>query len=303
MNTTLVTAGATTAAAFALDRPEAEVGASDRLSFALFLVAALHVAIILGVGFVLPEPREASRSLEVTLAQFQSREVPMDADYLAQADQEASGDLDEARELTTDRPRRDDDAVLADAFDPVAPVAREDSAIRSITSSNSLFRVQDSEAVMAEPEAAPDLRDLMLRRAQALSSLDARQSMEVQQDARGPRVRRITSASTRTAVEAAYVNAWRNKIETLGNLNYPAEARRRSLEGDLRVLVEIDASGALRDVRILDSSGSAVLDEAAMRIVRLGAPYLPFPEEMRREADILQIVRTWQFRRGMVESG
>ncbi|MCC5885724.1 MAG: energy transducer TonB [Gammaproteobacteria bacterium] len=303
MNTPLAVAGATTAAAFALDRPEAEVGAGDRLSFALFLVAALHVAIILGISFVMPEPREASRSLEVTLAQFQSREVPIDADYMAQADQEASGDLDEAREMTTDRPSRDDDAHLADAFEPVPPVTREDTVVRSITSTASPFRVEDSEAVITEPEPAPDLRDLMLRRAQALSSLDARQSIEVQQDARGPRVRRITSASTRTAVEAAYVNAWRNKIETLGNLNYPAEARRRSLEGDLRVLVEIDASGALRDVRILDSSGSAVLDEAAMRIVRLGAPYLPFPEEMRREADILQIVRTWQFRRGMVDSG
>ncbi len=299
MNTSV----ATTAAAFALDRPEAEIGASDRLSFALFLVAALHVAIILGIGFVLPEPREAPRSLEVTLAQYQSREVPMDADFLAQADQEASGDLKEAREMTTDRPARADDAQLADAFESAPPITHQDNATSSVISTDSPFRVQDSEAAIAEPEAAADLRDLMLRRAQALSSLDARQSVDLQQDARGPRVRRITSASTRTAVEAAYVNAWRNKIETIGNLNYPAEARRRSLEGDLRMLVEIEASGALRDVRILDSSGSAVLDEAAMRIVRLGAPYLPFPEEMRREADILQIVRTWQFRRGMVDRG
>lgn len=293
---------ATSAAAFALDRPDSEVGAGDRLSFALFLVAALHVAIILGISFVLPQPRETPRSLEVTLAQFQSRETPVDADFLAQADQAGSGNLEEAREMTTDRPSPEDEAVLADAFEPAPAVSRQEDS-SSITSTNSASRVEDSEALPAEPDASADLRDLMLRRAQALTSLDARQSTEVQQDARGPRVRRLTSASTRTAVEAAYVNSWRNKIETIGNLNYPAEARRRSLEGDLRVLVEIDASGALRDVRILDSSGSAVLDEAAMRIVRLGAPYLPFPEEMRAEADILQIVRTWQFRRGMVESG
>jgi len=303
MNAPLVTAGATSAATFALERPEAEIDAGDRLSFALFLVAALHVAIILGISFVLPEPREATRSLEVTLAQFQSQEVSLEADFLAQADQEGSGNLDAAQEMTSDRPSHDDAAVLADAFEPAPPIAKEGSDTRSITSTRSPFRVQDSEAVIAEPEASPDLRDVMLRRAQALSSLDARQSTEVQQDARGPRVRRITSASTRTAVEAAYVNAWRNKIETIGNLNYPAQARRHSLEGDLRLLVEIDASGALRHVRILDSSGSAVLDEAAMRIVRLGAPYLPFPEAMRRDAEILQIVRTWQFRRGMVESG
>lgn len=294
---------ATSAAAFALDRPETAVGAGDRLSFALFLVAALHVAVILGISFVMPEPRQAARSLEVTLAQFRSQEVVEEADFLAQADQAGSGDAEQARELTTDRPSPDDDAVLADAVEPVPPVSREDASSHVIASTDSADRVLDSEALLAEPEHSSELRDMMLRRAQALSSFDARQSLELQQDARGPRVRRITSASTRTAVEAAYVNAWRNKIESIGNLNYPAEARRRSLEGDLRVLVEIDASGALRDVRILDSSGSAILDEAALRIVRLGAPYLPFPEEMRREADVLQIVRTWQFRRGMVGSG
>lgn len=290
------------AADFALERPEAEVSAGDRMSFALFLVAALHVAVILGIGFAMPEPREPARSIEVTLAQFQSRNVPEVADFLAQADQEASGSLDEVRELTTDQPSSDDHTLFADAMEQISPPAPAEQTQEIVSSRDSMLPMPREETREAEPESTSDLRDVMLQRAQALASIDARMSTELQLDAHGPRVRRITSASTRTAVEAAYVNAWRNKIEMIGNLNYPAEARRRSLEGDLRVLVEIDASGALRDVRILDSSGSAVLDEAALRIVRLGAPYLPFPDEMRRETDILQIVRTWQFRRGVVGS-
>lgn len=293
---------AISAADFALERPQAEVSAGDRMSFALFLVGALHVAVILGIGFVMPEPGEPVRSLEVTLAQFQSRETPQDADFLAQADQEASGSLDEASEMTTDQPANDGDARLAETFEALPQTAPEDRLPEQISSRDSTLAVPDvAETLPQEPDATA-LRNVLMQRAQALASADARQATELQLDARGPRVRRITSASTRTAVEAAYVNAWRNKIESIGNLNYPAEARRRSLEGDLRVLVEIDASGALRDVRILDSSGSSILDEAALRIVRLGAPYLPFPEEMRREADVLQIVRTWQFRRGMVDS-
>ncbi len=290
------------AADFALERPEPEVSAGDRISFSLFLVAALHVAVILGIGFAMPEPREPTRSIEVTLAQFQSREVPEVADFLAQADQEGSGSLDEVREMTTDAPSRDDHTLLADALENVEPSAPAEQTQEILTSRDSTQPLPHTETSEAEPDSTSELRDVMLQRAQALASIDARMSSEMQLDARGPRVRRITSASTRTAVEAAYVNAWRNKIEMIGNLNYPAEARRRSLEGDLRVLVEIDASGALRDVRILDSSGSSVLDEAALRIVRLGAPYLPFPEEMRRETDVLQIVRTWQFRRGVVGS-
>ena len=286
----------------AIDRPEGETSSGDRLSFSLFLAAALHVALILGIGFALPEIREPSRSMEVTLAQFQSRDAPEDADFLAQADQQGSGSLEEARERTTDQSPADGEQG-AEATEQVPPADGVEAAPAAELARSPAVSPEASTDVLEAAEAAPDLREMMLRRAESFASADARQSTELQLDAHGPRVRRLSSATTRTAVEAAYVNAWRTKVEGIGNRNYPQEARRRGLEGDLRMLVEIDSSGMLRDVRILDSSGSGLLDEAAMRIVRLGAPYLPFPEEMRREADVLQIVRTWQFRRGMLDGG
>jgi periplasmic protein TonB len=85
-------------------------------------------------------------------------------------------------------------------------------------------------------------------------------------------------------------------------MNYPEEARRDQLYGSLRLMVAITPDGTLKDVRILDSSGYKVLDDAAIRIVKQAAPFAPFPEEMRRNTDILEIIRTWQFRRNHYSS-
>jgi protein TonB len=285
------------AIALALDPPKEGVSSADRLSFSLFLAAALHIALILGIGFTLPEPSPPRRSLDVTLAQFRSEAPPENADFLAQADQEASGTLTERRELTTDRDAPLDDVEVRDAAEPVPSTAPAPTPeIATLAGAAEADRSAPEQAVEATPDTASTGAEFLLQRALDMASLDARRSTEVQTDAQGRRIRRLTSVSTRTAVEAAYLQSWRRKVEAIGNLNYPAEARRQSLEGDLRMLVEIDASGELIDVRILESSGSDVLDQAALRIVRLAAPYLPFPESLRAETDVLQIIRTWQFR-------
>jgi protein TonB len=290
--------------AFAIERPEPEISSGDRFSFAAFLAVALHAAVILGVGFALPDPPEPMRSLEVTLARFSSELTPEQADFLAQADQQGSGTLDEARELTTDREAPLADTRIADALQP-QPEAGAPERLPEPRLDADAADVDAVADTAPQPTPAPQEIDTasILAQAMDLASLDARRSSEIQLDARGRRVRRLTSVSARTAVEAAYLESWRNKVERLGNLNYPLEARQQGLEGDLRVLVEIDAEGRLIDVRILESSGSGVLDASALRIVRLAAPFLPFPSELRAEADVLQIVRTWQFRRRGFNSG
>ena len=109
------------------------------------------------------------------------------------------------------------------------------------------------------------------------------------------RVLRLTDAPTRPDF-AYYLQAWRRQVERVGKLNYPGEARRRKLTGSLRLLVVIHADGGLAEARLVESSGHAVLDEAALRIVRLAAPYAPFPPRIAAQADILEIERTWRFR-------
>lgn len=286
------------AVAFAIEKPEPEVSNGDRFSFAAFLAIALHVAVILGVGFALPDPPPPLESLEVTLARFASEQAPEDADFLAQADQQGSGTLDEVAELTTDRDAPLADTRIADALQPQP----ESGAREPLPTPRLDTDAPASEAVQADaPSTAVAAQELdavaLLAQAMDIASIEARRSSEIQLDARGRRVRRLTSVSARTAAEAAYLESWRNKVERIGNLNYPIEARQQGLEGDLRVLVEIDADGRLIDVHLLESSGSSVLDASALRIVRLAAPFLPFPDALRAEADVLHIVRTWQFRR------
>lgn len=109
----------------------------------------------------------------------------------------------------------------------------------------------------------------------------------------GPRTRRLANAAGASLAEAAYLNAWRQKVERIGRANHPGG----SLQGQLRMLVVIRYDGALLKVRILQSSGHSVLDEAALRIVRLAAPYAQFPVDMRKAYDQLEITRTWQFSR------
>ncbi len=107
--------------------------------------------------------------------------------------------------------------------------------------------------------------------------------------------RKAISASTAEYKYAAYLNAWRRKVERIGNLNYPDEARRKKLYGNLVLHVAVQADGSIANIRILHSSGETVLDEAAIRIVQLSAPFAPFPRDIRAETDVLDITRTWQF--------
>ena len=94
---------------------------------------------------------------------------------------------------------------------------------------------------------------------------------------------------------AAYVEDWRRRVESIGNRHYPAEARARGLYGSLELVVTLRDNGELMDVRIARSSGSPLLDQAAIDIVRMGAPYPPFPARLAQEYSSLQVVRKWSF--------
>jgi len=91
------------------------------------------------------------------------------------------------------------------------------------------------------------------------------------------------------------MEAWRSKVERIGNLNYPDEARKRKLSGSLILDVALNPDGSVNDVVVRRSSGQKILDDAAIRIVHLAAPFAPFPADIRKDTDILHITRTWQF--------
>ncbi|ODC04727.1 hypothetical protein BFW38_15510 [Terasakiispira papahanaumokuakeensis] len=111
-----------------------------------------------------------------------------------------------------------------------------------------------------------------------------------------PRVRHLSSSTDEQDAEArVYLSQWRRRVEQTGNLNYPEEARRRQLTGGLRLSVVLNLDGTLKQVQVVRSSGYPLLDEAAVRIVRLAAPFPAPPSVLTEGVDALEITRNWQF--------
>lgn len=119
-------------------------------------------------------------------------------------------------------------------------------------------------------------------------------STQIQNHAEKTRTRYLNS-STREFVPATYMRQWINRVERIGNLNYPDQARRDKLSGTLILDVVINADGELVKTDLRQSSGHQILDDAAKRIVQLAAPYSPFPPKLRQEADVIHITRSWEF--------
>ena len=142
-------------------------------------------------------------------------------------------------------------------------------------------------------EAEQNAADLITSSYQ-IAALSAEIKRQLDERAKRPR-RQFVSAATREYKYAAYMETWRQKVERVGNLNYPREARRKSLTGSLILDVALHPDGSLEAITVRRSSGNRILDDAAIYIVTLAAPFAPFPEDIRKEVDVLHITRTWQF--------
>ena len=128
-----------------------------------------------------------------------------------------------------------------------------------------------------------------------IASLRAKLDRQRQAIAKRPRIRRITSVATRASADAEYLHKWTNKIEFIGNRNFPEEAVQQKIYGKLRLATILRPNGTIHSVEILQSSGHNLLDKAALQIVHLAAPFPPFPQEIRKDVDQLEIIRTWHF--------
>ena len=148
----------------------------------------------------------------------------------------------------------------------------------------------------AHAEPAPEPRHLsadLLSQQIALVTTELNKSREAQ--AKQQRIVYINEVNAHKDNAAAYQHDWYEKVENIGNLNFPDEARRKNLTGSLLLDVAIKADGSIYSIKVRQSSGEPVLDEAAKRIARMAAPFAPFPPELREEADVLVIPRIWRF--------
>jgi protein TonB len=154
----------------------------------------------------------------------------------------------------------------------------------------------------ARPETPPPTTQALsaaalINRSRAMASLSAEIDRRLQAYAKRPKRKWIT-ARTKEHKYAAYMESWRQKVERVGNLNYPDEARRMNLSGNLLLDVALRPDGSVDEIILRRSSGEKVLDDAAIRIVNLAAPFARFPKSIAEETDILHVERTWQFLSG-----
>ena len=197
-------------------------------------------------------------------------------------------------------------APLATASEQQAELApREQPRTETpvISSAGSRQIPASEQAKTPETAAMAGLSPEAERLSQELATLEAALEDQARDYSNRPRVKRLTSLSTREAVDAAYLYDWRRRVEAVGNQYYPEASIRYGIYGSLRLLVVINYDGHLEDIQVLASSGFAVLDEAAIKIVRMAAPFAPFPAELRASADKLEIIRTWQFEENRLSSG
>lgn len=277
-----------------------DVTPADRLSFTVFLAVALHAAVILGITFSFQDRRPSTHTMEVTIAQHRADDHPDKADFLAQFNQIGSGTLTTAEMITSPTQAEFHDTeinettLIPEVSSPSQPVL-EDSHLTASMSQE--FTTSTPEVPEPVPESNESGQKTLLQQSLEIASLEARLAQQRQVYAKRPRIKRLTSLSTKSSVDASYLNAWRRKIEKVGNLNYPAEAKRQQLFGSLRLLVTILPDGTLKHVHLLESSGEQILDDAAIRIAQLASPFTPFPDELQESTDELEIIRTWQFRK------
>ncbi len=195
--------------------------------------------------------------------------------------------------MTSNSPRPPDSLPA----DPLQPETLSANTTTPPSSNIVPASTADPLASLSSPAgSAPPLSaaSILASRGEEIARLNAKLAADASTYASRPR-RKAISASTQEYKYASYLETWRRKVEAIGNLNYPEEARRRKLYGNLILQVGVRADGSLEEVRVLRSSGSIILDDAAVRIVHLAAPFAPFPPDIRQETDSLDITRTWQF--------
>ncbi|MBA3980496.1 MAG: energy transducer TonB [Alcanivorax sp.] len=278
----------------------APVSSADRLSFTLFLAVAIHATVIFGIGFAPERPGEGTRTLDVTLAHHQSDTTPEDADFIAQANQEGSGDQSDKAELTTteltDFADQQIERVQLQAPSVIERSERVPQQLVITTQGLSDWQVNAAPEQPDTPQNLPQAETESLDAlSQEIASLQARLDNQRQAYAKRPRIHRLTSVSTKAHYEALYIDAFRRDVEEAGTRNFPRQALARQTFGNVRLMVALNADGSVRDVEVLQSSGHGFLDQAAVQSVRLAAPFAPFTREMREKADILEIIRTWRF--------
>jgi len=260
----------------------------------------LH-ALLLTLHFRFPDKlrwQSESQPLEVVLVNARTVEKPQKAEVRAQAHSDGGGNVEERRQAKTPLPATPARAAgrdLAEARRRVEQLEAKQRQLLAQAAESGAGVAREEPNTPSPAEAQPsgrDLADLSLAAMRLQAQIDKR----VEEYQKRPRKRFIGARATEYRL-ALYEEGWRAKVERVGTLNYPAEARGK-IYGNLQLTVTLRPDGSIAEVELVRSSGLKVLDEAAFRILRMAAPFAAFPAEIVKDTDLLVITRTWFFAQG-----
>lgn len=280
-------------------------GPDERLRVTLLFSLIVHAVAVLGITFEYEDPAASMPSLDVILVQAAAQDAPDKADFLANAAQRGGGEDEVAK-----RPRDYVSGPIPKNTDGLAPLPQHAGAPKPqvatpasvLSGGDADFTVQRMD--QARPET-PELKRLtseeLIERSMEMARLSAEVDRERNRYAKRPK-RKFVSANTREYAYAAYMRAWVARIERLGTVNYPEQAKRLGVSGDVLLTAAVRRDGSLESIELIQGSGHDFLDLAARRVVEMGAPYPPLPKT-DDNVDILHITRTWQWLPGDVLRG
>jgi len=269
-----------------------EAPTTDRLALTLFIATALHALVILGISFDVfdntPEDQNTP-TLDITVVNPKTTKPPEDYDYLAETSQEGAGN-------TEDKVQPQQQSVEQT---PPPAAAQESTPVDTqvLTTDLSREKVHKTEAAKPEPQTDQTSARELINRSMEMLTLNQQINQTLQAYSKTPKSKFI-SARTKEFKYASYMRDWVAKVERVGELNYPDAARRQNLSGKLIVQVAVYPDGSVREITIRKPSGHKILDDAAVRIVKLAAPFAPFPDSIKKETQVLYITRTWVFTSG-----
>jgi len=280
-----------------------KISVDDRLSVTLLLTGLFHLIVILGVSFSVMTRDDAGAvpTLEVMLV---SEALPESADndrarYLAQRTQQGAGNVEESArsQLPTlsnsplDSPGELDGSTVQDPF--AAPSGGGAEQLISAADPSGARYLADAETPAAASAETP--RQLLAGAETTLPSSEDDDELRL----KGPQRRELmVTPSTRESAATIYIDSWRRRVERVGTLNFPNQARRRGLSGNPVIEVALASDGQLADIKVRRSSGFPDLDQAALQILRLSAPFEPFSRDLAAHYDVLRFAYEWQFEGG-----
>jgi len=267
------------------------LSSNDALLVAIFIAATLHILIILGINFSKPKADKTSKSIAITLVTKKSKKAPEKAEFLAQNNQIGAGKKDKkpapaAQKLASSG---------ASAKLPRQKIIKQETTQhqRVLTQQVAQEKTQLTQQTQKNSDKSrPKLSmDALYRQVSELGAKIRYQKPSSDQK----RIKFVQSVSTHKYLASQYITDWQHKVESTGNLNYPAIAKRKGFSQALTMDVGIKPDGSIYSLRVRKSSGYPALDKAAKRIVQLSAPFPPLPKVLLQELDVLVITRVWRF--------